>query len=350
MDTAYQLSQEGGNEDASAELIVGSNLRNLRTRRGYSLRALANSSGLNANTLSLIENGKVSPSVGTLQQLASTLRVPIADFFEAPSLDKRVVFTPANARPRRSLGKTVVESLGKNLAGSRVQPFLVTLKPGSGSGEDTVVHTGHEFVYGLAGEIQYRVDDDEFLLKAGDSLVFEAHLPHAWANQSEDAAQFLLVLYPSNDQEELGGRHFSIDTIKKEISMKIAAITEDGKTISQHFGRAPYYLVLTIEDGKIVDREMRDKIGHSHFQHQAHEGHGHQAGHGMDASSHGKHIQMAKTIEDCKALLCGGMGRGAYESMRQLNIQPVVTDLSDIEAAAQAFIDGKLIDHTELLH
>jgi len=41
---------------------------------------------------------------------------------------------------------------------------------------------------------------------------------------------------------------------------------------------------------------------------------------------------------------------GAYESMRRLNIQPVVTDLGDIEAAAQAFIDGKLIDHTELLH
>ena len=44
------------------------------------------------------------------------------------------------------------------------------------------------------------------------------------------------------------------------------------------------------------------------------------------------------------------MGAGAYESMRRLNIQPVVTDLRDIEAAAQAFIDGKLLDHTELLH
>jgi hypothetical protein len=41
---------------------------------------------------------------------------------------------------------------------------------------------------------------------------------------------------------------------------------------------------------------------------------------------------------------------GAYESMRRLNIQPVVTDLRDIDVAAQAFIDGKLIDHTELLH
>lgn len=41
---------------------------------------------------------------------------------------------------------------------------------------------------------------------------------------------------------------------------------------------------------------------------------------------------------------------GAYESMRRLNIQPIVADIEDIEEAVQAFIDGKLVDHTELLH
>jgi predicted Fe-Mo cluster-binding NifX family protein len=70
----------------------------------------------------------------------------------------------------------------------------------------------------------------------------------------------------------------------------------------------------------------------------------------MDSVSHNKHASMAETISDCKALLCGGMGMGAYESMRRLNIQPLVTDLQDIDEAAQAFIDGKIIDHTELLH
>ena len=61
-------------------------------------------------------------------------------------------------------------------------------------------------------------------------------------------------------------------------------------------------------------------------------------------------MSMAETIADCKVLLCGGMGMGAYESMKRLNIQPVVTDLLDIDEAVQAFIDGKLVDHTELLH
>ena len=47
--------------------------------------------------------------------------------------------------------------------------------------------------------------------------------------------------------------------------MKIAAITDDGQTISQHFGRAPYYVVVTVEDGKVVQHEQREKLGHSHF-------------------------------------------------------------------------------------
>ena len=132
--------------------------------------------------------------------------------------------------------------------------------------------------------------------------------------------------------------------------MKIAVITDDGKTISQHFGQAPYYLVLTIEEGKIVNREMRDKMGHNQFGDEPHVEEPHGEGHGMDPASHTKHINMAQAIADCKVLLCGGMGKGAYESMRQLNIQPVVTEFRDIEIAVQAFIDGKLIDHTELLH
>lgn len=131
--------------------------------------------------------------------------------------------------------------------------------------------------------------------------------------------------------------------------MKIAVITDDGKTISRHFGRAPYYMVLTIEEGRVVKREMRDKIGHNHFAH-SHSEESHGAEHGLDPASHNKHVSMAEAISDCQALICGGMGMGAYESMRRLNIQPLVTELEDIDAAAQAYIDGKLVDRTELLH
>ena len=133
--------------------------------------------------------------------------------------------------------------------------------------------------------------------------------------------------------------------------MKIAVITDEGKVISQHFGRAPYYMVLTIEGGQITNRELRDKLGHHQFS-SGHDHEEHQPGvpHGFDQASHDKHASMAHPIADCEALICGGMGMGAYESMRRINIRPVVTDLRDIDQAALAYFDGKLVDRTEMLH
>lgn len=131
--------------------------------------------------------------------------------------------------------------------------------------------------------------------------------------------------------------------------MKIACITDDGITISQHFGRAPYYAVLTVENGQIVARELRDKMGHNQFAHGEHaEAHG--AHHGTDPDSHDKHIRMAGAISDCEALLCRGMGWGAYESMKRLGIKPVVTDIANVEDAVKAYVAGNIVDHTERLH
>ena len=131
--------------------------------------------------------------------------------------------------------------------------------------------------------------------------------------------------------------------------MKVAAITDDGKTISLHFGRAAYYLVATIENGQIVNRELREKMGHNHFHNEAH---AEQPGqpHGMDATSHNKHLQMSETIADCEALLCGGMGMGAYQSMVSRGIKPVVTDIRDIDQAVMAYAEGKIIDRVDKLH
>lgn len=338
-------------EHTPAEVLVGRKLRELRQQRGLSLRALAERSGLNINTLSLVENGKSSPSVGTLQQLALALETPLSSFFEADPVSKQVVFTPADRRPSAVFGTTQMENLTRDLAGNRLQSFVVTLEPGAGSGDQRIVHTGHEFVYCLSGLVHYRVLGVDYMLAAGDTLVFEAHLPHCWENLGDEKAKIVLVFVPADERDEPGDRHIFFELMTKEFSMKVAVITDDGKTISQHFGRAAYYKVLTIEDGKVVAEEMRNKMGHTHFQNTAHEETANNSqGHGMDAASHNKHISMAETIADCKALICGGMGMGAYDSMRRLNIQPIVTELSDIETAVQAYIDGKLVDHTEMLH
>lgn len=131
---------------------------------------------------------------------------------------------------------------------------------------------------------------------------------------------------------------------------KIAVITDEGTTISQHFGRAQYYLVVTVENGQIVNRELRHKLGHAHFANQPHPEEQPGQPHGMDAASHNKHLQMAEAIADCEALLCRGMGMGAYESMKVRGIRPVVTDIAVIDEAVMTYIEGSIVDQVERLH
>ncbi len=134
--------------------------------------------------------------------------------------------------------------------------------------------------------------------------------------------------------------------------MKIAFVSEDGVTISQHFGRAPYYIVLTVENGQIVAREQRSKMGHQHFANQSHDEEHEQdpRGHGFSPASQDRHALMAQAIADCDLMVSRGMGAGVYSSMEQANIRPVVTDAVTIDEAIQAYLTGSLADHTERLH
>jgi len=131
--------------------------------------------------------------------------------------------------------------------------------------------------------------------------------------------------------------------------MRIAAITDDGTNISSHFGRAPFYAVFTIENQEVVKREMRDKMGHQQFVHE--EGLLDEQGrHGFGPGSEDRHAAMAQAIRDCDVLLSGGMGWGAFESMKQAGIKTVVTDMASIEDAVQAYLDGTIVERADLLH
>jgi quercetin dioxygenase-like cupin family protein len=55
------------------------------------------------------------------------------------------------------------------------------------------VHVGHELVYCLQGELEYTVEGQVLSLAAGDSLLFEAQLPHRWRNPGSEPAVFLLI-------------------------------------------------------------------------------------------------------------------------------------------------------------
>jgi predicted Fe-Mo cluster-binding NifX family protein len=59
---------------------------------------------------------------------------------------------------------------------------------------------------------------------------------------------------------------------------------------------------------------------------------------------------MSEAIADCEALLCGGMGMGAYQSLLKRGIKPVVTDIQDIDQAVMAYVEGKIVDRVDRLH
>ena len=133
---------------------------------------------------------------------------------------------------------------------------------------------------------------------------------------------------------------------------KITIVTDDHKTISAHFGRATFYEVLTVEKGKVVSQETRPKPGHNQFanehddEHHAEPGHAH----GFGPAAEGRHARMFEPIRDCQILVARGMGQGAYDNLKSLGIQPILTDISEIDQAVKAYMDGQLVDHMERCH
>jgi transcriptional regulator with XRE-family HTH domain len=196
-------------ETGDGSIDVGARLRMLRAGAGLSIRLLAEMSGLNVNTLSLIENGKTSPSVSTLQQLAGALGVPVTEFFVTEQGTKTVVHQKDGRRPRAAFSHGVMEDLGAGMARFGAEPLIVTLEANADSGRNPIVHTGREFVYCLEGRVAYTVDAETYLLEPGDSLLFEAYLPHRWKNADAKPSRLLLVLCPLDERDQPTQRHFA---------------------------------------------------------------------------------------------------------------------------------------------
>jgi len=183
--------------DSSAEprsVDVGNRLRVLREERGLSQRGLATASDLSPNALSQIERGNVSPSVSTLNRLASALGVPITAFFEIGRPRSSIVFLKADQRARVPFAHGLMEGLGGEQFTGQVEAFYLTLEPGGDSGQHPVAHRGHEFVFCLDGMLEYAVEQSMYMLGPGDSLLFAAQLNHRWRNPGAIATKALIVI------------------------------------------------------------------------------------------------------------------------------------------------------------
>jgi quercetin dioxygenase-like cupin family protein len=79
---------------------------------------------------------------------------------------------------------------------------MLTLESGASSGPHTMVHSGHEFVFCLRGQLEYHVEKDVFTLGSGDSLLFAAQLNHRWRNPGKNVANALIVLSGFSEDEQ----------------------------------------------------------------------------------------------------------------------------------------------------
>lgn len=175
------------------EESLGNRLRELRRQQGLSLRALAEKSGLSANTLSLIENGKTSPSVATLQQIALALNIPITAFFEVKTQRDPVIFTRKGSRSVTPFSHGTLEELG-DLGNDSLQPFVVHFNPKTDSGPQPLTHDGSEFIYCLQGRVIYNVVGEEYTLEPGDSLLFSSKMPHTWYNPLDEPSAVIIIM------------------------------------------------------------------------------------------------------------------------------------------------------------
>lgn len=204
----------------AVSINVGSRLAELRQERNLSVRALARASGLSANALSMIERGRTSPSVSTLYRLAEAMQVPVTSFFRLEASRQKVVLCRANERTHVSFSRGVWEGLGGENFIGRVEPFMLTLESGGSSGPHAMLHSGHEFVLCLRGQLEYLVEGQRYLLEPGDNLLFAAQMRHRWRNPGNTVTNALIVLSNFDEDESPGEYH-------KAVGKEIESETEE---------------------------------------------------------------------------------------------------------------------------
>ncbi|MFQ5485377.1 MAG: helix-turn-helix domain-containing protein [Desulfobacterales bacterium] len=195
-----------GARDNKLEVSIGRQVRTFRKKLDLTVAGLAKLAGLSNGMLSKIENGNASPSLSTLQSLAAALTIPVTALFRKYEEERDVSFVRAGRgliieRRGTRAGhhyQLLGHSIGKTIA---VEPYMITLT------EESDVfpifqHSGMEFLYMIEGEVGYRHGNKTYPLTPGDSLFFDADVPHGPEELKKLPIRFLSVIAYSRFSEE----------------------------------------------------------------------------------------------------------------------------------------------------
>ena len=181
----------------SHDLAVGSRVRSLREGMDLSLRELAERSKVSAPMLSQVERGDTSPTLAVAQKIAAGLDLSLSQLLRLDEGRHVVVVRAGDRRTRRRRGHRV-EELTPPLPGQRADVSEHTLAPGSATGgpDDPPMHEpgSRETAVVLAGAVELFIDGQRYELTQGDSVTFDADLPHHFENNGSTDVRLIAIV------------------------------------------------------------------------------------------------------------------------------------------------------------
>ncbi len=179
-------------------------IKNRRLDQRQTIEDVAAQAGLTRSWLSKVENFRVTPSLPALGKIAKALDISISELFEG--LDDTPEFILIRNDERKVIQRdpspintSVYESLAHKRMNRTMDPFLITI-PGRVARENAMAHEGEEFLYVQSGSVQFEYAGEVVSLQTGDSLYFDANVPHRLINPNKRPAEVLCVFSePSHD-------------------------------------------------------------------------------------------------------------------------------------------------------
>lgn len=166
-----------------------------RDELGYTLENVSEKTGISTSYLSKIEKGQANLSIELLNKLASFYGESILYFVDRKPQNKRVIKDGEGELIDIGTNGIMIESL-TNSNENLMFPVIYTLNPGFGSNEKHK-HNGEEFLYILEGKLEVKLNDDEiYVLKKNDSIIFKSSDYHEWKNTSKKITKILWVHSP----------------------------------------------------------------------------------------------------------------------------------------------------------
>jgi transcriptional regulator with XRE-family HTH domain len=177
--------------------MIGDRLRDLRVKRGLSLRKLAAAAEVSPALLSQIENGTTDPSLSTIRKLAAVFDEPISSLFEEPDAPAVHVSRPGD-RPQltASPGHNAYERLTPGRGDLEV--LLGRLDPGEASSAEGWAHASTECALVIEGELVAEVAGERHTLQPDESITFDSRLAHRYVNAGAAPTRFVVSVTPPN--------------------------------------------------------------------------------------------------------------------------------------------------------